>query len=86
MAVKPWLGAIKKPNIEPLTINSAVSDESYEINFVHGYKSDSVRQNLFYNLVGEPVYMTAALGIILNIEERTQKIFGGGEEKIMQRK
>jgi len=30
--------------------------------------------------------MTAALGIILNTEERTQQIFGGGEEKKQQRK
>ena len=30
--------------------------------------------------------MTAALGIILDTEMRTQKIFGGGEEKIQQRK
>lgn len=86
MAVKPWLGAIKKPQIEPLDEIAACPDEQYEIDFVHGYKSDVVRQNLFYSRSGKPVYMTAALGIILDPVARTQRIFGGGEEKIMQRK
>jgi hypothetical protein len=30
--------------------------------------------------------MTAALGIVFDPVSRTQKIFGGGEEKVMQRK
>ena len=82
MSCKPWLGAIKKPTTGPLEENPARPDLSYEIEFVHGYKSDLTRQNLFYNNNMEPVYMTAALGVILNTEERQQKIFGGGEEKV----
>ena len=86
MAVKPWLGAIKPPTIEPLQQTPAQPDEEYEIDFDHGYKSQTVRQNLFYNQQSHPVYMTAALGIILDPVTRTQKIFGGGEERVMQRK
>lgn len=71
MAVKPWIGAIKEPTTQPLDINPSIPDEAYEIDFVHGYKSDSVRQNLFYNSLGDPVYMTAALGVILKVKERT---------------
>jgi hypothetical protein len=48
MACKPWLGAIKQPDIIP-TINSQRPEEKYGIDFVHGYKSDLTRQNLYYN-------------------------------------
>lgn len=46
--------------------------------FAYGFKSDA-RQNLFYNANNEAVYMTAALGVILNPGNRTQKFFGGGK-------
>lgn len=81
MSVKPWLSSIREPTVEPKAINHNAPDESYEIDFVHGYKSDSIRQNLFYNNQGHAVYMTAALGIVLNIGDRKQKYFGGGEEE-----
>ena len=71
MAVKPWLGAIKEPTTEPKQAIMAPPDVHYEIDFVHGYKSDGVRQNLFYSPTGKPVYMTAALGIILDPATRT---------------
>ena len=81
MACKPWIGAIKQPDILP-HINANPPEETYEIDFVHGYKSDLTRQNLFYNPEHQPVYMTAALGIVLDTETRTQRIFGGGEELV----
>ena len=43
MSCKPWLGAIKKPTTGPLDINPNRPDVSYEIEFVHGYKSDLTR-------------------------------------------
>eukprot|EP00351_Strombidinopsis_sp_SopsisLIS2011_P002524 CAMPEP_0116886858 /NCGR_PEP_ID=MMETSP0463-20121206/20829_1 /TAXON_ID=181622 /ORGANISM="Strombidinopsis sp, Strain SopsisLIS2011" /LENGTH=70 /DNA_ID=CAMNT_0004547941 /DNA_START=566 /DNA_END=778 /DNA_ORIENTATION=+ len=70
MAVKPYVGAIKEPTSHPKP-TKAKPQESYEIDFVHGYKNETVRQNLFYNNDSHPVYMTAALGVILNPEERT---------------
>lgn len=85
MACKPWIGAIKEPDVVPV-INESKPDETYEIDFVHGFKSNLTRQNLYYNTNQQCVYMTAALGIVLDTENRTQQIFGGGEEKIMRRK
>ena len=70
MACKPWIGAVKEPEQIP-PINKTPPDQSYEIEFVHGYKSDLTRQNLYYNSNNKCVYMTAALGIILDPEERT---------------
>jgi WD40 repeat protein len=49
MACKPWLGAIKKPTVGPLTVVKEPIDFTYAIDFVHGYKSDIMTQNLFYN-------------------------------------
>ena len=69
MACKPWLGAIKEPDNAP-DVNVNPPDQQFEIDFVHGYKSDLTRQNLHYNSNGECVYMTAALGIIMNCETR----------------
>ena len=69
MACKPWLGAIKEPDEVPMN-NAEVPDERYEIDFVHGYKSDLTRQNLYYNQNHNAVYMTAALGVILDTETR----------------
>ncbi len=85
MACKPWLGAIKQPDIVP-QINPAKPEETWEVEFVHGYKSNLTRQNLYYNNNKQCVYMTAALGIILDTQSRTQQIFGGGEELVMRRK
>lgn len=53
---------------------------------MHGYKNEEARQNLFYNAKRKPVYMTAALGVILDPKTRTQVIFGGGETQTMMRK
>ena len=86
MACKPWLGSIKKPTVGPLIEDASPPSDSYEIDFVYGYKSNLARQNLFYNQDMHLVYMTAALGIILDPVERRQKVFGGGEEKVQQRK
>ena len=79
MSIKPWKGAICAPTVEP-HIDTSPPDVSYEIDFVHGYKSDVAIQNLYYNNKKEPIYMTAALGVILDTKNRTQKIFGGGEK------
>jgi len=37
--------------------------------------------NLFYSYEGKAVYMTAALGVVLDINTNTQKFFGGGSSK-----
>ena len=87
MACKPWKGAVKKPTVGPgsevdtdAQQNSTIPDMKFEFDFVHGYKSDETYQNCLYNANGQPVYMTACLGIVLDTVNRTQNIFGGGEE------
>lgn len=70
MACMPFKGALKEPTNHP-PINKTKPDVSYEIDFVYGYKSEEVRQNLFYNSKRKPAYMAAAMGIILDPKTRT---------------
>jgi len=70
-AIKPWLGAIKEPTLEPLQVDTSMPDDTYEIDFAHGYKSDGAFQNLYYNANMKPCYATATLGIILDPVART---------------
>ncbi|OMJ95047.1 hypothetical protein SteCoe_1580 [Stentor coeruleus] len=78
MAVKPWLGAIKAPTNPPSILNSPPSI-NLELEYVYGYRVFDSRQNLFYT--SDPnrvVYMTAALGVVLDKNSNTQRFFGAG--------
>ncbi|TNV83122.1 hypothetical protein FGO68_gene10203 [Halteria grandinella] len=86
-SIKPYLSAIYIPDsYKDIEKNQTPPDEKYVIDFVYGYRSEDVRQNLFYNCKKRPVYMSACLGIIYNPSKkvgnkftREQIIFGGGE-------
>ena len=78
MAVKPWIGAIVDPT-DPPAVNKDEPDVDYALTWVWGYRAEDSRQNLFLNNSGQAVYMTAALGVILDNGSKTQKFFGGGK-------
>jgi hypothetical protein len=78
MAVKPWIGAVKEPNNHP-EVDESQPDKTLQLEYVYGYRCQDSRQNVFYNPDGNPVYMTAALGVILDKGSNTQTFFGGGE-------
>ena len=69
MSVKPWKGAIRAPSELPPIIPEAPKIEP-TVKFVFGYRTEEMRMNLFYNPKKQPVYNTAALGIILNPKPR----------------
>jgi hypothetical protein len=69
-AIKPWLGAIVEPTDHP-PMNNTKPDITYNIDFVYGYRTEDIRMNLYYNIKRQPVYMTAALGIVFNPNGRT---------------
>ena len=78
MAVRPWIGQITEPaNHNP--VNPAKPDITYSLEYVYGYRCADSKQNLYWNKNGQAVYMTAALGVILDTGANTQKFFGGGE-------
>lgn len=65
MAVKPWIGSIVDPT-NPPPVDNSEPDVKYSLSHVFGYRCEDSRQNLFFNPDGHAVYMTAALGVILD--------------------
>ena len=59
--------------------NADAPDVKYDLEYVYGYRCADSRQNVYLNDDGNAVYMTAALGVILDIGSNTQKFFGGGQ-------
>ncbi len=51
MAVKPWIGAIAEPTSHP-ELNKSPPDETYELDYVYGYRCQDSRQNVYYNTSG----------------------------------
>lgn len=84
-AVKPWLGAIKEPKNHP-KINKKAPAEDFAIDWVYGYRSEEARMNCAFNADGNAVYPAAALGIVFDYKNMTQKYFGGGKTDFGGRK
>ena len=78
MATKPWKGAIKEPTDHP-DANPDAPDVGFELEYIFGYRCEDARQNVFLNTEGEAVYMVAAVGIVLDPKQKSQKFFGGGQ-------
>jgi microtubule-associated protein-like 6 len=70
MAVKPWIGCICDPT-DPPSVDKSTPDVNYKLNYAYGYRCEDSRQNLFFNKDGNLVYMTAAIGVILDINANT---------------
>jgi hypothetical protein len=65
MAVKPWIGAVVEPDSHN-PVNPSAPDVNYTLEYVYGYRCEDSRQNVFFNTSNQAVYMTAALGVILD--------------------
>lgn len=78
MSVLPWKGQIIEPDNHN-AVNKDAPSVSYDLEYVYGYRCADSKQNVYFNASGKAVYMTAALGVILDHENNTQKFFGGGE-------
>ncbi len=70
MAVKPWIGAVKEPLDHP-PVDPSAPNLSFTLEYVYGYRCEDSRQNVYFNSKGEAVYMTAAMGVILNPQSNT---------------
>jgi microtubule-associated protein-like 6 len=77
MAIQPWLGAIKAPTgwVKPPLNQNKAPNVDLQLEYVHGYRSKDMRNNLKYLKNGNVVYNAAALGIVLDIASNTQKFF-----------
>jgi WD40 repeat protein len=62
-------------------IDKSVPNETLSLDYVYGYRAIDSRNNVFYTAnPDEIVYMTAALGVVLNTKTNTQRFFGGGDK------
>ena len=59
-------------------VNKDQPDQKYKIEYVYGYKSDDVRNNLHLTSSGHYIWQSAALGIIYDSSSNSQQFFGGG--------
>ena len=76
--VKPYLSAMIPPSTPAVELVALPPPLSFKLTFVHGYRSDDVRNNVRYSSHGRLiVYHTAALGIIYDQSYHTQRYYTG---------
>ncbi|KAH0502383.1 Echinoderm microtubule-associated protein-like 5 [Microtus ochrogaster] len=56
---------------------------SIRLHFIHGYRGYDCRSNLFYTQIGEIVYHVAAVGVIYNRQQNTQRFYLGHDDDIL---
>jgi microtubule-associated protein-like 6 len=77
-ACKPWMGVVLHSipsDYKPSKLDTAAPDSTLELEYVHGYRCHDTRNNLRYTVNGDIVYHTAAVGIVFNKENRSQRFF-----------
>lgn len=57
--------------------NPEIPEAEWEIEHVYGYRTADCQQNLRYTADGKAVYMTAALGVVMDTSSGEQKFYGG---------
>jgi hypothetical protein len=60
-----------------LETNKSAPDMEFEIEHVYGYRAEDCTNNLKYTDKGEVAFMTASVGIVMDTNTGTQKIYGG---------
>uniref|UniRef100_A0A8C7YJ93 EMAP like 5 n=1 Tax=Oryzias sinensis TaxID=183150 RepID=A0A8C7YJ93_9TELE len=54
-----------------------------KLHFIHGYRGYDCRSNLFYTQTGEIVYHVAAVGVVYNGQQNTQRFYMGHDDDIL---
>jgi WD40 repeat protein len=76
MPIKPWVQVCNYtvPTDIP-EIDNTVPNANLELEWIHGYSSQNARSNVFYTMRGEIVYPAAAVGVVLNPDQHSQRFF-----------
>lgn len=78
MAVKPWKGVVDNSvpsKYKPNKRDGEAPDATLQLEYIHGYRCHDARNNLRYTAAGQIVYHAAAVGIVLDQVNNTQKFF-----------
>ena len=74
--VKPWLESVLAPNIA-IEENPSFPNYNLKIDHVYGFKSENSRKNIFFYKNDQIIYSVSSICIIQNLDDNTQKLFGG---------
>ncbi|KAJ8392415.1 hypothetical protein AAFF_G00075400 [Aldrovandia affinis] len=58
-------------------------EERLRLQFVHGYRGWDCRNNLFYTQAGEVVYHVAAVAVVYNRQQHSQRFYLGHDDDIL---
>ncbi|KAF1375383.1 hypothetical protein PFLUV_G00219460 [Perca fluviatilis] len=58
-------------------------DQGLRLQFVHGYRGYDCRNNLFYTQGGEVLYHVAAVGVVYNRQQHSQRFYLGHDDDIL---
>ncbi|XP_059148257.1 echinoderm microtubule-associated protein-like 2 isoform X3 [Physella acuta] len=64
------------------SLPSEAPQEKLELEWVYGYRGRDCRSNLYYLPTGEVIYFTAAVVVLHNVEEQTQRHYLGHTDDI----
>jgi microtubule-associated protein-like 6 len=81
MKVRPWTGTILPPT-DPDTPNFSAPQAMMQLKWIHGYRSQDVRQNLYYTKDGDIVYPASSFGVVYNSGKHTQKYVEGRDGSV----
>ena len=74
--IKPWLEGMLSPDL-PLEEDLNLPNYSLKIEHVWGFRIEDCRKNLFFLSKDQILYSCSSMGIIQNLDDNTQTLFGG---------
>jgi WD40 repeat protein len=87
MAVKPWLGQVEHSVPEQYKLGDPLDKVPPETNltphYVHGYRCFDARQTAKFVDAENICFVSAALGVTMNLPENTQKFFRAHDEDLV---
>ncbi|XP_048374588.1 echinoderm microtubule-associated protein-like 6 isoform X9 [Sphaerodactylus townsendi] len=73
----------EKNHSVPFLKRERAPEDSLKLLFVHGYRGYDCRNNLFYTQTGEVVYHIAAVAVVYNRQQHTQRLYLGHDDDIL---
>lgn len=85
LAVKPWMSAVKhmQPTNPPHCNARKPPKAQMELKWAYGFRSFDTRNNLYFNNENHAVYCTAGVGVVHDLEQKTQQFFNEHKEDIV---
>ncbi|XP_054543716.1 echinoderm microtubule-associated protein-like 6 [Talpa occidentalis] len=73
----------EKNHAVPFLKREKAPEDSLKLQFIHGYRGYDCRNNLFYTQAGEVVYHIAAVSVVYNRQQHSQRLYLGHDDDII---